>query len=86
MRSVLYYMAVKFCISPGRKNVEWLEEGEVRSMFGREGDEVTRNGQSYIMRSDKAWRYLECAYNTPRTKSLIILQQTPSTVHIRTQA
>jgi len=55
-------------------------------MFGREGDEVTRNGESCIMRSNMVWWYLECAYNLRRTKLLMVLKKIPSTVHIGIQA
>jgi hypothetical protein len=54
------------------------------NMLGREGDEVTQNGGSCIMRM--VWWYLECAYNSRRTKLLMVLKQIPSTVHARIQA
>jgi hypothetical protein len=53
-------------------------------MFGREGDEVTRNGE--LHNEQYGVVVLKCAYNLRRTKLLMVLKQIPSTVHLRIQA
>jgi hypothetical protein len=76
-------MDVKIGISP-RREEHRMTRG---SIFGREGDEVTRNGESCIVRSNVVWWwYLECAYNLQRMKLLMVLKKIPSIVHIRIQA